>query len=290
MDWQERLRRLDERRAGNKLTAAEYRRQRDEILAEASSRSAGPRGRVTSPMDGPTMRTTPVTPVWSPAPPPRPPGAASPPLAGEELFATAKPRRAGRRMLALFVVILFSLISGTVWWLVFRADQPSASDGSANAALTIEMLPNPTDAPLSTSGVLSVDQAVANGLASKDDAATLTGRGTEKIFYRAVVVGDTAYQIYAYQTRDPNGGKALAADLVERGRRQGMADAGITIATGVTTLRVTAPAGAILEAVYPSHGIAVRVSVSQTKQIDEAKLAAALEHAALTTVMAIPVA
>jgi len=72
MDWQDELRRLDRQLSEGEISAQEYRRMRDELLAEASAPAQG-RGSLWSAArpEGPT----------EPAPPPPPPAVAAPPAA-----------------------------------------------------------------------------------------------------------------------------------------------------------------------------------------------------------------
>jgi hypothetical protein len=71
MTWQEELRQLDSALAGGELSANEYRKRRDEILAAASS--AQPPSPVIGPPTGPNPVAAPVAPT---APPVEPPDAA----------------------------------------------------------------------------------------------------------------------------------------------------------------------------------------------------------------------
>lgn len=155
MTWQDSLRQLDARLAAGEIGAAEYRKTRDEILAEASSGSQsvsfesntpGAQWQSTppaqpSPADSDAETTQVVTDettqvvtadVVTPPPPPLPPQQfgppqqvprPAPPIVGPEVFAGARPAGTGRRVLWFVIPLLvIALVGAGVWWFVLRDD------------------------------------------------------------------------------------------------------------------------------------------------------------------------
>lgn len=363
MDWQERLRRLDGRLAAEEISMAEYRKLRDEILAEASGGTPrspakvasdhawtatnpgadprvpipisaaldAPSGEMTQVVrdDEPTIvvpatQTTDATPesngtestrteaVDPPKPqaqpqhppvppaaqlpqpvpsvippgPPRPaPGPAwTPPVQGETVFANTRPTNRGRTaLLIIAVVVLLAAVGGGAWWLL-RGDRPAPADPTPAAPtpaqeLSLERLPSPGDALLSTTGVVTVDQAKTLNLTKPEAVAPLTDAGTEKIYFRAVQDGNLTYQLFAMQTGDDAGGRTLAESLASLAKDAGMVDAGVTgLPDGVTASKAIGADAVLVEAVYPTDRGAVRIVLLQSGQLDEQQVADALRR------------
>jgi hypothetical protein len=394
MDWQQKLRRLDAKLANGELSMAEYRKLRDETLAEASSvgpaaqeaassdlrwQAANPGGqpapRVHIPAsaageapsgemtqrvvtddpttavpllvetelvgdDGPTELTPaedetqvisadtaagteetrtesvespgraepvsrdhsfgPVVPpaMPMPAPPPSGPGRLAPapgwsgPIQGQAVFAEARESKRTAVVTLIVAVVVLALIGTAVWWFAFRSNDdntakpaPTGPTGSSQQEFSLDRLPNPTDDPMSTSGVFTVDQATERKLIGPEEAELLSKGGTEKIYYRAVVADQVTYQLYAYATSNA---QDLASSIVERGKQLGMSDLSVDgLPAEVTTTKSVAPRGAIYQATYGSDSVAVRIAVSQSTNVDEQKLTAALRHSVEVTTRSI---
>jgi hypothetical protein len=325
MAWQDELNSLDEELSAGRIKPDEYRRRRDELLAAASSSNqiglrrghrqqppsianafngdANPKsqGDVTQqvkiPSPAPAWQATPPPP--SDAPPPNAPrpitSPPTPPVQGSEVFGLSMSGpSASRKPWPKFViaVLVLALVAGGIWWFAFRSgDEPDpAVAGAPNTAadFTVDRVPNPTDVPLTTSGVLTVDQAQIYNLLKPAEAAYLSEGGTERIFYRGVTAGNVGYLIFVFQTKDTATGKQLAQRIVDVSKANGHEVGAISDApAGVTTTKLVVDKAAILEAVYPADRAAVRVVLLQTGEVDEGQLANALRRATSNTVRAI---
>jgi hypothetical protein len=198
---------------------------------------------------------------------------------GGEVFATATTRRSGWVFLVAgaLAVILVALLGWTV--ILPAGDDQAATGGRPAEELSLDQLPNPTDRTLTTSGELTVDQAQLEAVVKPDEAAYLSKAGTEKIYYRAVNAQNVGYQIFAIQAANPESGRVLVADVINRGKQLGMADTTIDgVPPGVTVTRAISGTAVIFEAVYQAGRTVVRIVVGQPDQADEQLLAAALKH------------
>ncbi|MBP2321753.1 hypothetical protein JOF56_002138 [Kibdelosporangium banguiense] len=206
------------------------------------------------------------------------------PMQGSEVFSqdTVVRKKWPRYVIA---VVVLALVAGLTWFLAFRpsdsgssaAPPPSSEPAPAPAPVTdtlsIEKLPNPTDLPLSTSGILSVDQAQVYNMIKPDEASYLVESGTEKILCRAVTSGNLSYVLFAFQVKGEKGGEALAARIVDRNKNLGMTDAGITgLPSGVTALTVVGEKSTLSEAVYGNGRVTVRIVIQQTSPGDRGQL------------------
>ncbi len=169
MTWQENLRELDARLANGEIGAAEYRKTRDEILAEASSASqsvsfepADQAGwHVANPAEESDADITQITsvdtavpphdpeatqvvamdvvpPPPSPAPEPArfgPPAPPPPqhrpmPLQGQEVFSQARASSGPGRVLRFVIpVLILALVGAGVWWFALRDSSAPPSAG-----------------------------------------------------------------------------------------------------------------------------------------------------------------
>lgn len=198
---------------------------------------------------------------------------------GSEVFARATSRQSGWIFLvagALAVV----LVAVVVWSFILPDGEDPASLGAQpSEELSLDQLPNPTDRTLTTSGELTIDQAQLEAIVKPDEAAYLSKAGAEKIYYRQVNAQNVGYQIFAIQAANPESGRILVSDVVNRGKQLGMADAVVDgVPPGVTVTRATSGTAVIFEAVYQAGRTVVRIVVGQPDQADEQLLAAALKH------------
>lgn len=311
MSWQEELNRLDEELSAGRMDSDEHRRRRDELLAAASSNPVVHRvPHPSRPLSGDTVPalddadvtqqvimppTRQAGPRWQATPPapqiikPLDP----PPIQGSEIFnlsATGGPRSGRRWPRFVIAVVVLAIVAGAVWWFAFRPKDNTAAPTST-AEFSIDKLPSPApDIPLSTSGVLTVDQAQISNLIVPDEASYLTQGGAQKIFYRSATAGNMTYAIYAVQTKDPATARALAGKMVDRGIRMSMQAATVPdLPAGVTVTKVFGPKSAIYEAVYSSDRMAIRLLMLQTGANNEHQLETATQHAVATTVKSVPV-
>jgi hypothetical protein len=234
-----------------------------------------------------------------------------PVMQGSELFgltSTSATSATGRRRWPRFViaVVVLVLVAGVTWWFAFRdpgtkpglASTPTATpNGQSNQAdqsgqFSLDRLPSPLpDVPLSTSGVVTVDQAQIYSLIQPDEAGYLAAGGAEKIFYRWAGTNALSYAVYAVQTKDPAAATALNGKAVARGKQIGVAPATVPdLPRGVTVGEVFGPTSAIAEATYTSGRMSVLIRVMQTGPNNERELQRAVQQAVGVIVKALPAA
>ncbi|CAM3991096.1 hypothetical protein KIPE111705_34975 [Kibdelosporangium persicum] len=216
-------------------------------------------------------------------PPPPPPG----PMIGSEVFSTPPtgPAKSSKVPKFLIAVVVLALIAAGTWWFAFRGNGNTGNGTAApppppvSSELTLEKLPNPTDSPLSTAGVLTVDQAQTNNLIRPDEAAYLSATDLQRIYFRTVVVGNLSYQLFAFQTQTDTGGARIVSGALERGKRASMTSATIDgLPANVTVTKILVEGSAIYEAVYPTERGAVRLVVLQSGPNNERQVAGAMKR------------
>jgi hypothetical protein len=330
MAWQDDLRELDEALSAGRIKADEYRKRRDDLLAAASSNPVVTRRiqrhRPTSianafssgePKEGGDLRTddaadvtqqvavTEKKPDWEAAPPQVIDSTAyatnTPPpvMQGSELFglASSTTPATGRRRWPRFViaVVALVLVAGVTWWFAFRDTGNQPSKGTTQPAadqFTLDRLPSPLpDVPLSTSGVVTVDQAQIYSLIQPDEAGYLAAGGAEKIFYRWAGTPALSYSVYAVQAKDPATATALTGKAVTRGKQIGVSPATVPdLPRGVTVGEVFGPSSAIAEVTYTSGRMAVLIRIMQSGPNNERELQHAVQQAVGVIVKALPAA
>jgi hypothetical protein len=325
MAWQDELDKLDKDLSLGRVRPDEYRRRRDELLASASStpvvhrrnqrQNAGSIANAFTGGPAPVERDAEVTQQvaltpeqkagWQAAHPDTPQIIDAPaslpaaPMHGSEIFSlsTTSVGKPGPRWPRFVIAVLvLALIAGATWWFAFRSgDEPAAANAqqqtsATDGQFTIDMVPIPVaDTPLSTSGVLSVDQAQIYGLIVPDEANYLVQGGAEKIFYRWAGTSTMNYAIFAVQTRDSAAASRLAGKMIERGKQFGLQPAAVPdLPSGVTAAKAFGPKQAIGEAVYTSGRMAVRIVMVQTGPNNEHLLETATQKAVASTVRTIP--
>jgi hypothetical protein len=220
------------------------------------------------------------------------------PMQGSEVFGLAVSGPNTRRRWPRYViaVVVLALVAGLTWWFAFRPREQAPvttappPPPSQDVQLSVEKLPNPTDSPLSTSGVLTIDQAQLYNMIKPDEAGYLVAAGTEKVYCRAVSTGNLSFVLFAFQTKAGGGGVTLSERIAERGRGLGMADAEMNgLPTGVTALAVRGEKSTLAEATYGNGRIAVRIVVQQSDPGDRGQLTDALRRAVELTTKSIAV-
>jgi hypothetical protein len=204
---------------------------------------------------------------------------------GSEVFRSAGPG-VPRWILLVGALVMVVVIVVVAWTLdlPWEGDEQTAAPPQQRPELSIDRLPNPTDRALSTSGVLTVDQAQLENVIKPDQAAYLSKAGTEKIYYRAVNARNVGYQLFAFQTEGATDARNLASEVVKSGKQLGMADVSIDgVPPGVTITKASNATAMIFEAVYTADSTVVRIVVGQPDQADEQLITAALKHSILVT-------
>ncbi|MBC6449284.1 hypothetical protein [Actinokineospora xionganensis] len=307
MDWHEEIRRLDTALSRGEISAAEHRKRRDEVLAEASGGMNGPRllhqpGQAPAPPvpqpTAPERTSTEHTVVidaaraaGNPQPPPRSDRSWSGPIDGADVFSVQPKSGAGRgvRTSALVLVVL-AVVGAGLWWFLLGNDRASSAPPAAPPAPTAaapwstDRLPNPTDVLFSTTAVLTAQQALDNGFVRADDVEAMKAAGVEKVYFRAVTENGLVYHLFAFQTAGKASGGDLAAKLLQGAETDvdGLPDR-------VNAARAEAPGALVLEATYGTEGGAVRIVVARQGEIDEPLMTTELRDAVRVTVGSIGV-
>lgn len=298
MDWHEEIRGLDAALGRGEISAAEHRKRRDEVLAEASGGANGPRllhqpGQVAAP---PAPEHTVVIdaaraaghPQDEPQHPPRSDRSWSGPIDGADIFSVQPKSGTGRRVrTSVMVLIGLAVVGAGLWWFLLGNDRASSAPPPAPASAapwSTDRLPNPTDAVFSTTAVLTVQQALDNGFVRAGDVESMTAAGVEKVYFRAVTENGLVYHLFAFQLAGQAGGGDLAAKLLQGTRTDvdGLPDR-------VNAARAQAPGALVLEATYGTDGGAVRIVVARQGEIDEPLMAGELRDAVRVTVASLGV-
>jgi hypothetical protein len=319
MAWQDDLNSLDRALSAGKIDTEEYRRRRDELLAAASSNPGVVRRNqrqqqpsIANAFIGDTAATTPDAPKpvgaqqqqWQaarPAPPPPVSAIEQPsraPMLGAEVFTPPAPRAPDRPKWPRFViaVLVLALVTAGTWWFAFREDgEPSAAGGQDGAPqppaqLSIDKIPNPTDEPMTYSGVFTLDQAQVHNLLQPDEAATLVEGGSKKVYFRGISSGNLVYHIFAYETATADAARKLANSVIERDKRAGMIEETISdLPRGVRVVKSIGEESAIFEAVYPTNQAAVRILVVQKGATNERQLGDAAKRGVTAATRSLPI-
>lgn len=230
-----------------------------------------------------------------------------PVMQGSELFglaSTSGTSATGQRRWPRFVaaVVVLVLVAGITWWFAFRdpADKPANANPQAGTTapanqsgeFTLDRLPSPLpDVPLSTSGVVTVDQAQIYSLIQPDEAGYLSAGGAEKIFYRWAGTNALSYAVYVVQAKDAAAATAINGKAVARGRQIGVVPATVPdLPRGVSVNEVFGPTSAIAEVTYTSGRMSVLIRILQTGPNNERELQHAVQQSAGVLVKALPAA
>jgi hypothetical protein len=314
MAWQDELNSLDEELSSGRIRADEYRRRRDELLAAASSNPVslrrihrqqppsianafnGDSGEVTQQVDLSKAQ-------WETKPPehrqqqaPRPVMAnPAPPMQADEVFglaanATAPNRQKWPRFVAAIAVL--AVLAAGIWWFALRDNTApeTVANQPVQGQLSLDRVPNPTDAPMTYSGVFTVDQAQVYNLLKPDEAATLVQAGSKRILFRGASSGNLVFHTFAYETTTTDVARELATSAMDRNKRVGMVDAtGTGVPQGIQVVKSLGDKSAVIEAIYPTEQATIRVLVVQTGPNDERQLSDAIRRGVDAAVKAFPI-
>ncbi|MGQ0839908.1 hypothetical protein [Actinokineospora sp.] len=286
MEWQERLRELDAREAAGEVSAADHRRLRDEILAQASSRvsvrqAAGFGAK--APVQHAPLTSAPIPPARI--------ATGQELVEGSAIFAGAREGRRTRVVLVvLAVVVVLAAVGGGVWWYLQRSDEqaPAAQQTQATRpGLSLDRLPNPTQNPLTTTGTFSVDQGLAAKLLKQEEVDYLTNGATQQVFFRAAAEDELSYQMFLFQTPGQEGATVVNSSIIAVGKEGRLVDAGISgLPAGVTATKATEVG--LVQASYVTDGGTVRIIILQNGTRDDAKLTDALRRTVVLTARSLP--
>jgi hypothetical protein len=327
MAWQDELNSLDEELSAGRIRSDEYRRRRDELLAAASSNPVGARpnlrqqspsianaftGDAQAPEPDVTQQlavrqTQPAKATWETKPPqpqliPQPTErslALNPeptPMQGSEVFglAVSSPRAARQWPRFVVAIVILALVAGATWWFAFRdkSGPVTAAGPAAQQAtqLSVDRLPNPTDVPMTYSGVFTVDQAQVYNLLKPDEAATLVQGGAQRVYFRGVGAGNLVYHTFAYETGTVDAARKLATGVIDRDKKVGMTDSEISgLPQGVRVVKSLGDKSAMYEAVYAANQATIRILVVQSGPTEERQISDAMRRGVEAVVHSIPI-
>lgn len=312
MAWQDELNSLDEELSSGRIRADEYRRRRDELLAAASSNPVSLRRihrqqppSIANAFNGDSADVTQQVDLskaqWETKPPdPRQQAPRqmlanpAPPMQADEVFglaanATAPNRKKWPRFVAAIAVL--AVLAAGIWFFALRNKSgPEAVANPPAAQISLERLPNPTDAPMTYSGVFTVDQAQVYNLLKPDEAATLVQAGSKRILFRGVSQGNLVFHTFAYETATTDIARGLTTSAMDRNKRVGMVEAtGTGVQQGVNVVKSLGDKSAVIEAIYPTANATIRVMVVQTGPNDERQLSDAIRRGVDAAVKAFPI-
>lgn len=270
MSWQKDLRSLDAELAEKRITPAEYRSRRDDLLASVSGgmppTSPGlpfPQ-QIETPMGQPNRQEmwTPVTPMPGGDP--------------QEYRQLPQPfndraRRTNRKqaLTVTIVVVLMIVGLGLGWWFGLRlpatttGGQPTTSAVAATAVQLSDLPPLPGQAD-PNNGSYTADQAVAKKLLDASAAKMLNGDQAGKIVFSGSTAGDLTYGVFVINTDTSEQADKIMADLVayQKSNRLTPTDkAGLP--PSVSTFQLVSPKLAQCVAIYRSTRAVVIASAGQ---------------------------
>ncbi|UVS76393.1 hypothetical protein Actkin_00077 [Actinokineospora sp. UTMC 2448] len=242
MTWQDDLQRLDERFAAKSVSAAEYRAQRDEILASASS-----------------------VPAREPGPDPRAAQAPADPGPAERREAPITGASTGHQILigAIALVVMVAAAVG-LWLVVLGDDGPEPLDNPVSAkpleavVSIIGPLPGVPDA---NSGVLGLDQALDARLLAPGEADLLRAAGVQRVGFLGSTSGSTGYGVIIAELAGPSQAATTAEDQRHQLASDGYAENGAV--NGLPRMTQTTDRNVVQRVVYASDRFTVRIGVSR---------------------------
>jgi hypothetical protein len=300
MSWQKDLRSLDAELAEKKITPAEYRSRRDDLLASVSGgmpptspglpypqqvTGQGPGG------EAPREMWTPVTPM--PTGTPQEYG----PL--PEMFNVRMTRRTNRKhaLTVTIVVVLLVVGLGVGWWFGFRvptttsaAGQPAASSGAPATAVQLSDLPPLPGKADANNGNYTVDEASAKGLIEARAKTLLTGDHAGKVVFSGSTMGDLTYVVYVINTDTAEQAAKIAADLVAYQKANGLTPTDKPgLPPSVSTLQLMSANLAQCVAVYPStHAVVIASASQRTGQLSEATITSGIRDVMAVVMARVP--
>lgn len=317
MDWQKDLRQLDQRLAGGSVSATEYRKLRDEILAEASSGSPlvtsarkptipesaaaeTPIGEMTQVIDRdgiapPIPRQ--AEPQEPPAPPvPLPRTTWTAPTDGLDVFTVVRPTEGPPRwVIALGTLVLLALVASGVWWFALRNDGPdgNAAGQPPSAQLVVtdleHDLPGLPGESNPNNATMSVDRALELKLISVKYAEDFRANGASQVVYKASRDNGMGLMVMVVPLASEEGATATVNGISAHLKSVGFAEVPTEIAGQPIALGRTDQQFRTYGAAYRSGKLCVQVSISQPPSDDEAALRTQFDQllgSALTTLPA----
>lgn len=282
MDWREELARIDADLAAGTLSPADHRRQRDEILAAASS----------APMPVPAMLTAAEKPPADPdatqvianaaqvrgpeADWPGPPASTSTggvttvtPTEAREIFTTRPPARRPWVVPVVGLVVLV-LATAVVWWWQFDGDRPRPGAGAPTPTFESFQPPGELD---SRNGPLTIHQAAQQNLVTAREAELLTARGFTDARFIGSARAPYQYLVYEFTGADDQTAAARAESLRAVQREIGFVDISVDGLPGqVHTVEISNAKAAQVRATYRSGTTTVQLAVLQVPRGDPGEL------------------
>jgi hypothetical protein len=304
MSWQQDLRALDAELAEKRITPAEYRSRRDDLLASVSGGMPPTNAGLPFPQQVEATVHKPAIPVsgpevWTPVTPI--PGAGpqqyAPPSA--EMFNARLTKRTNRKhaLTVTVVVVLLIVGLGVGWWFGFRmptttaGGQPAAtSSTAAPTAVQLSDLPPLPGKPDANSGSYTVDQAAAKGLLEARAATLLTGDKAGKIVYSGSTMGNLSYGVFVINTDTAEQADKMAGDLVAYQKPNGLTPTDKPgLPPSVHTLQLMSSTIAQCVAIYPStHAVVIASASQHTGKLDEATITAGIRDVMAVVMARVP--
>jgi len=281
MSWQDELRQLDAELADKRISSAEYRRQRDEILAAASgglpmNTNAPFPQRPQVPQENARPE---VVPPWTPvtAMPQYQAPEYPAPVNMDDLFTvrTTKPKRsrAGLVISVICVLVVLGLAAG--WWFGFgqqsQQGQPNAgpapttTTSAAPRNLALNDMPPLPGAPSTQNGEYTVPDALNKHLIDARAAAVLTADHAGRLIVSSSKANDLTYGIFAFNSDDPQQAAKITSDLTEYQKPNGLVPTDqLGLPGSVAVMKQVVPAQVQYLALYPSGRTTMVVAVTRT--------------------------
>jgi hypothetical protein len=300
MSWQKDLRSLDAELAEKRITPAEYRSRRDDLLASVSGgmpptspglpyqqqvEGHGPAGAAPGAEMWTAVTPMPTTPQeYGPLP---------------EMFNVRMTRRTNRKhaLTVTTVVVLLVVGLGVGWWFGFRvptttsaAAQPTASSGVAATAVQLSDLPPLPGKADANNGNYTVDEAAAKGLLVGRSAALLKGDQAGKVVFSGSTMGDLQYGVFVINTDTAEQADKLAKDLVAFQKPNGLTPTDKPgLPPSVSTLQLMSANLAQCVAIYPStHAVVIASATQRTGKLAEATITAGIRDVMAVVMARVP--
>lgn len=263
MSWQDELRELDDELAEGLISATEYRRRSEDLIAAASASPAKPAALPGAKVSGAAPeRVEPDNPAPHPrepacdesaatrAPPADPPEPSFHPVpapAGSpdgrgvttaqrdpvaDAFAPpVTPRRGGprRRWFAVGAALVV-LVAATVWYVGFRfpASDPGTPAAANAAPVTVSdglaaKLPRLPGRPVSSDHTIGVGKLAGLGLGSGSTAGSLRAHGVSQALYLSSVSEGDGYLVVAIPNHSRVDARRVTGDVLATQHRRGLA-------------------------------------------------------------------
>ncbi|MFC0429451.1 hypothetical protein [Kutzneria buriramensis] len=296
MSWQKDLRSLDAELAEKRITPAEYRSRRDDLLASVSGGMPPTSPGLPFPQHvEPSVNGAEMWTAVTPMPTGSPQEYGPPP----ELFNTRMTRRTNRKhaVTVTVVVVLLVVGLGVGWWFGFRVPtttsaggQPAASGGAAVTAVQLSDLPPLPGKADANNGDYTVDQAAAKGLIEARARTLLAGDQAGKVVFSGSTMGDLTYVVYVINTDTAEQAAKIAADLVAYQKANALTPTDKPgLPPSVSTLQLMTANLAQCVAIYPStHAVVIASASQRTGQLSEATITAGIRDVMAVVMARVP--